>query len=99
LLLSWFIVIVVDLEYNCRHRIFCRYLVKNGQTSQGTWKAEIGRIIVPGQTGQRSLQDPISMEKNWVSCHSPVIPVMAGSRNRRIMVQVSLGKKQDLSPE
>jgi hypothetical protein len=28
-----------------------------------TWKAEIGRIVIPGQLGQKSLRDSISMEK------------------------------------
>jgi hypothetical protein len=29
------------------------------------WEAEIGNIMAPGQLGQKSLQDPISMEKGW----------------------------------
>jgi hypothetical protein len=28
------------------------------------WEAEMGRIMVPGQSRQESLQDPISMEKS-----------------------------------
>jgi hypothetical protein len=36
------------------------------------WETEIGRIKAPGQTRQKSLQDPISMEKVGMaacSCH------------------------------
>jgi hypothetical protein len=38
-----------------------------------TWEAEMGRIKIPGQPRQKSLQDPISMEKKLgvvvCSCH------------------------------
>jgi hypothetical protein len=30
-----------------------------------TWEAEIRRIILLGQPEQKSLQDPISVGKNW----------------------------------
>jgi hypothetical protein len=44
-------------------------------------KAEIRRIVVPGQPGQKSLSDPISKEKKLSmvvdSCHS----VMLGSQS------------------
>jgi hypothetical protein len=32
---------------------------------QATQKAETRSIVVMAQTGQKSLQDPILMEKNW----------------------------------
>jgi hypothetical protein len=41
-----------------------------------TWEAEIWRTVVPGQPGQKSLQDPILTEKSWAWSHAPVIPVM-----------------------
>jgi hypothetical protein len=40
---------------------------------------EIGRIIVTDQLGQKSLREPVSMEKSWVWWRTPVIPVMVGS--------------------
>jgi cytochrome c-type biogenesis protein CcmH/NrfF len=44
-----------------------------------TWEAEIGRIMVPGQLGQKSLEDPISTEKSWAWWCTPVILVTVGS--------------------
>jgi hypothetical protein len=43
-----------------------------------TWKAEIGRIIVPGQLGQKKFETP-SLEKSWTWWLIPVIPVMERS--------------------
>jgi hypothetical protein len=41
-------------------------------------EAEILRIMVLDQPGQRSLQDLISREESWVLWHLPVIPVTTG---------------------
>jgi hypothetical protein len=35
------------------------------------------------------------MGKSWAWWHMPVISAIAGSINRKILVQASLGKKQD----
>jgi hypothetical protein len=32
--------------------------------------------MVPGQLGQKSLEDPISTEKSWAWWYIPVIPAM-----------------------
>jgi hypothetical protein len=42
------------------------------------WEAEIGRIIIPGQPGQISLQDPI-LTNGWVRWYMPVISAMEES--------------------
>jgi hypothetical protein len=43
-------------------------------------EVEIGRIMVPGQPGQKKkFGNPIPREKTWVWWHVPVITVMAGS--------------------
>jgi hypothetical protein len=55
-------------------------------------EAEIGKIMVPGQPGQKSSQDPIS-NNSWVCWCAPVSPVTAGSINRRIKVQTTPRKK------
>jgi hypothetical protein len=44
-----------------------------------TWEAEIGRIMVPGQLGQKSFRDTILTEKSWVCWCMPVIPTIMGS--------------------
>jgi hypothetical protein len=49
--------------------------------------AEMGRIMVPGQVGQRNFRDPISIEKSWVWWCAPVI----------IEMIVSI-KKEDCGP-
>jgi hypothetical protein len=36
------------------------------------------------------------MEKSWAWCYTPVIQAMVGNIHRKILVQVCLGKKQDL---
>jgi hypothetical protein len=36
-------------------------------------EAEIGRISVPGQSGQKVCETPISISKNWM-WYNPVIP-------------------------
>jgi hypothetical protein len=61
-----------------------------------SWEAEIRRFAVPGWPRQKGLQDPISLEKSWVWWHVPVIPAITVNLNRKIAVQASLGKKQDL---
>jgi hypothetical protein len=44
-----------------------------------TWEAEIGRILVLGHPRQKSLQDPIPMEKSWVWWYISVISAMMES--------------------
>jgi hypothetical protein len=56
-------------------------------------EVDIGRIVVPGQSGQKSSQDLHLNRKSWVRWHVPVIPATAGRINRRIEVQDGLGKK------
>jgi hypothetical protein len=46
---------------------------------QATWDLEIWRIMVPGQPGQKSLQDPTSKEKSWVWWCAPIILAESGS--------------------
>jgi hypothetical protein len=53
-------------------------------------------MVVPDKPGQKSSQDPILTE-NAGHSDIPVIPAMAGSINRRITVQISLGKRRSLS--
>jgi hypothetical protein len=36
------------------------------QFNHAMQKAELRRIVVPGHSRQKSLPDPISMEKSWV---------------------------------
>jgi hypothetical protein len=57
-------------------------------------EAEIRRIMIPGQSKQKSLQDPHLNRKikSWVWWCTPVIPAM-GSIYRRIAVLAALGKK------
>jgi hypothetical protein len=45
------------------------------------WKqeAEIRRLAVQGQPGQKHLRDTISMEKSWVRWYMPVNPVTVES--------------------
>jgi hypothetical protein len=50
-----------------------------------TWEAETGRNMVPGQ--------PRTKKKNWAWWYASIIPATAGSINRRIMDQASLGEK------
>jgi hypothetical protein len=60
------------------------------------WKAEVGKVAVLGQpkVKKKVCETPISTGKSWVGWSAPVIPAMAGSINRRIAVQTSLGKKK-----
>jgi hypothetical protein len=51
-----------------------------------TQEAEIGRIEVQSQPGQKSLQDPILTNKNWALWHVPLNPATQETLNRRIMV-------------
>jgi hypothetical protein len=39
-----------------------------------TLEAEIGRITVQGQSGQKICEIPISTSNSWVWWHVPVIP-------------------------
>jgi hypothetical protein len=43
------------------------------------WAAEIGRIMVLSQSGQKSLPDHIPMEKSKAWWYIPVISEMSGS--------------------
>jgi hypothetical protein len=42
-------------------------------------KAEIKKMAVSGQPDRKSLQDPISVDKNCPCWHMPVIPAITGS--------------------
>jgi hypothetical protein len=47
---------------------------------QDMQKAEIRRIMVPGQPTQTGLKDPISMEKmekSWEWWHMPTLPIIS----------------------
>jgi hypothetical protein len=58
-----------------------------------TWEAEIRRIVVPGQSGQKKVCKAPSQWKTLgvmaCTCHP------SDGRKRRIVVQAGLGKKQD----
>jgi hypothetical protein len=41
------------------------------------WEADFGKITVPSKPRQKSLGDPISMEKSWAWWYTSVIPEMA----------------------
>jgi hypothetical protein len=62
-------------------------------SSQATQEAEIRKTVVPVQSGQKSLLDPISTEKSWVWQH--VIPAMTGSIKWEDCGPTSLSKKRD----
>jgi hypothetical protein len=53
---------------------------------QVTWEAEIRRITVQDQPGQKGSQDPILID-GWVQWCMPVISNEAGSVNRMTVVQ------------
>jgi hypothetical protein len=46
-----------------------------------TWEAEIQRITVTGQPGQKSLRDPHLNGKSWAWWCASVIPLMLGSKS------------------
>jgi hypothetical protein len=52
------------------------------------WEAEAERIKVPGQSRQKKFARPILTEKSWVWW-------LSSKNDRWIMVQASLGKKQN----
>jgi hypothetical protein len=64
--------------------------------SKAEWEAEIGMIVVQGQTRQKSFEDPIAMEKSWACWCTPVITVRAGSVKSEDRCPGWPGKKQDL---
>jgi hypothetical protein len=57
-----------------------------------TWEAEIRRIVVQGQTGQKFYETLISIS-SWVPWRESVIPVMVGSVTRRMVAQREKGLK------
>jgi hypothetical protein len=58
------------------------------------WEAQIRRIEVPGQSGQKSLHRPISIEKSWVGGMARACHLTDGGK-RKIVVQACLSKKQN----
>jgi hypothetical protein len=57
------------------------------------WKAGIGRMVVPGQSRQKSLQDRISREKSWAGDEGLPSQLLWEAQNR-IGVEADLGRKQ-----
>jgi hypothetical protein len=57
-----------------------------------TLEAEIRKIDVQGQPKQ-NVQETLISTNGWMQWPTPVIPVMQGSTNRKIVIQASLGKK------
>jgi hypothetical protein len=53
-----------------------------------TWEAEIGRIAVPGQPGQKKFVRSHRNGKKLDGWYTPVTQAMVESLNRRIAVQV-----------
>jgi hypothetical protein len=53
-----------------------------------SWEAEIERIIVPGQLGQKLVRPYLNKWLGMMVCI--FIPAMQGSTKRRIVVQVGL---------
>jgi hypothetical protein len=63
-------------QYKNVTRIRCWWLMP---INIATWEDEIGRIMVPDQPDQKSLQEPISVGKSWAWWCVHVILVMVGS--------------------
>jgi hypothetical protein len=60
-----------------------------------TWEAEIRKIAVRDQPGQKSSWDSIPTEKSWMWWCTPVIPATVGSIKQTDDGQAHLDKKQD----
>jgi hypothetical protein len=56
-----------------------------------TWEAEIGRIMIWGQSGQNIQETPSQLRAVVV----PVIPKTVESVSRSVTIEASLGKKRD----
>jgi hypothetical protein len=74
-------------------------LVKGTKSGRVQWfmpitlviqEAEIRRISIPGQPGQKVHKTPISIN-DWAWWCMPIIPAMQRGTNRRILVQASPG--------
>jgi hypothetical protein len=59
-----------------------------------TQEAEVGKIMVQGQSGQKVHETSPISTNDWVWWYTPVIPAMWGSTNR-IPVEAKLGITQD----
>jgi hypothetical protein len=57
----------------------------------GVWEAEMGRIMVQGQSGQE-VRDPIWTNKPGMEGNTPVVPVMWKILGRKIIVHAGPGK-------
>jgi hypothetical protein len=53
------------------------------------------KIVLPGQSGQKSLQDSIPMESSWAWWGAPVIPAMVRSVKSEDGSPGWSGQKQD----
>jgi hypothetical protein len=65
-------------------------------TCNPTWEAEIGRVAVQGQPGQKVGEIP-SQPIAGLGDTMPVTPAMQEAETWRTVVQVSLGKSETLS--
>jgi hypothetical protein len=82
----------IKLKSRTRHWWWVPELCTWHPSCAGGWDLEHLHSVQPTQ---KTLWNPILKEKSWAWWYTFVIPATSGSINRRIMVQIGLGKKQE----